>query len=308
MALAADLHPFETELSRHQAEVAARCDAFTAAFPESRYVFNALFIKARALDTRVDAGEFRRTKWIRFYDDFPNPASRGTWHLIAEHRLDSEPGVVALLRLAQLEAREGDVDRAMGRLTPLVRRFRELPEDGDAGVEGRAKGVLAPAVPEASLHIPLASVGLEIHRLYDLLTANRDPLYGYDPLSGPARGTEDPMFGLLDLDPRSEHYRGHVQRLQKHYPRSQLDDNFALEIGNAAASARERIESLEALLEQFPSGDAVPEGLFRLGWAYKSVGMRDRAEGAFTRLQRDFADSIWAQQARRSFGLPPSAS
>jgi hypothetical protein len=68
--LTTDIGPRQTELTRHQTELALRCDQFHRHFPASRYTPNALFLKARALDRRVDIVEFKATKWIRFTTTF----------------------------------------------------------------------------------------------------------------------------------------------------------------------------------------------------------------------------------------------
>jgi len=52
--LATDIGPRQSELTRHQAELSDRCDRFHRFFPDSQYTPNALFIKARAWDRRVD--------------------------------------------------------------------------------------------------------------------------------------------------------------------------------------------------------------------------------------------------------------
>jgi len=306
--LASDMGPRESELTRHQDALAHQCDEFHTQFPDSRYTPNALFIKARALDTRVDVEEFRRSEWIRFYDDFPNKASRGTWRIIAENRPNTLLGAVALLRLAQLDGRDGDIDRAKDKLKSLVDRFAR-PTATDQSVMDRAGmwgGVLSRTEPEAGLPIDADRVVLEAHRLYDLIAQNRDPIYGYDPLYRPRDPQQPLWFGFLDLDPRSEWYITNLQRLLAAYPKNcQLEDNFTLEIAKATTSTSLKIERLEDCLERFPHRDAVPEALFRLSQAYRSAGRTGAAHAAAEKLVREHADSFWAQRVRRSgFVLP----
>ena len=310
--LALDLAPRRSELTQHQAELADRCDWFLKHFPASRYALNALYIKARALDMRVDPVEFREKKWIRFYDDFPNHASRATWGIILENRPDSVLSAVAFLKLAQLQAREGDVDRAVDKLAMILNRFAARVEPGTTGTSGTGTlmRVLERDTPEASLRIPLEPVLLEAQRLYDLLTENRDPLYAYEPISGPRRPHADFTFGLLDLDPRHEHYIENLQELKRRYPNCQIADNIDLEIAKATPlhvtgrntaravpPRRSKIVLLEACLKRFPSGDAVPEVLFRLGMACKADGQLVKSEEAFGRLLEEYPDSVWSRQA-----------
>ncbi|MEK6674635.1 MAG: tetratricopeptide repeat protein [Planctomycetota bacterium] len=299
MALAADVHPFESELVRHQADLVRRCEIFQKTFPQSVYAASALFLQAKALDTRVDVGEFHRTKWIRYYDDFPSCASTLTWRVLAENQPDSSIGAVARLRLAQLELREGDVDRAVRGLEQMLHHFEEgaMGLGPDSKVASRAKSVLDRDAPEASLHVPLKQVFLEARRLQDLCSRNYDSAHGVDPLCGPKRRSEKVWFGLADLDPRHERYRTNLEKLLAQYPRCQLADNLALEIAKVSDSVTSRVMFLEQVLADFPEGDAVPEALFRLGVEYKTQGREERCAAVFTRLQRDYAQSPWAELA-----------
>ena len=301
--LATDIGPYRSELTRHQAEVAARCDRFHKYFPDSRYVPNALFIKGRAWDQRVDLGEFRRTKWIRFYDDFPSQASKETWRIIFENRPDSVLGAVASLRLAQFEARDGDVDRAIAKLSTLIDRFDTRdPIAGTSASEGDGdalSAVLARETPETSLKIPLERVLLEAGRLHDLLVANRDPLYGYDPISGSRAASGGLGVGMLDLDARHDRYIHQLEVIKAQYPRSQVEDNVDLEIAKATPSNELKIERLEACLRRFPRRDAVPEALLRLGIAFRSADRPEKADEAFAQLVSEHPDSVWANQAAR---------
>lgn len=299
--LASEISPVQSVLSRHQAELAERCDWFLTYFPDSRYAVNALFIKARALDMRVDPGEFRHAKWIRYYDDFPSPASRQAWWMIVKNRPETALGAVALLRLAQLDARDGDLERAIVKLEVLQARFNSLAKAGDTAPtpSGPLKAVLARGIPEASLRIPMERIILEAHRFHSLFAANHDPLYGYDPISGPRHYADTFPFGLMDLDPRHERYIENLKTLKRQYPDCQIEDNIDLEIAKATASVGLRIERLETCLNDFPNRDTVPETLFRLGVAYKSNAQSEKSQAVFARLFREYPHSIWTEQATR---------
>ena len=299
--LASEIGPVQSVLSRHQAELAGRCDWFLKYFPDSRYAINALFIKARALDMRVDPVEFRDAKWVRYYDDFPSPASRQAWQMIVKNSPESALGAVAMLRLAQLDARDGDLERAIAKLEVLQAQFDSVAKAGDTSPtpSGPLKAVLARGVPEASLRVPMERVVLEVHRFHDLFVANRDPLYGYDPIGGPRHHADTFPFGLMDFDPRHERYIDNLKTLKGQYPDSQIEDNIDLEIAKATASLGLRIERLETCLNDFPNRDAVPENLFRLGVAYKSNAESEKSRAIFARLFHEHPDSIWTEQAAR---------
>lgn len=300
--LADDVGPARSALSRHQAELATRCDWFLKHFPESRYAANVLFIKARALDMRVDPAEFRRTNWIRFYDDFPASASRDSWRKLTSNRPDSVLGAVGSLRLAQLDARDGKVERASDRLRTLLERFGSAARSGEGRPtrQGALQQALARQTPEACLNLSVDRIVLQAQTLYGLLSANRDPIYGYDPISGPKSRTHGFPFGLLDLAPRHERYVQNLQALKTEYPNCQIEDNIDLEIAKASTPVALKIERLESCLERFPRGDAAPEALFRLGVAYKADGRIDAGDAAFARLFHQHPASVWVQQATRN--------
>jgi hypothetical protein len=298
--LAADMGPYESELARHQAEVVQRCDWFRRSFPDSRYTLNALFVKARALDMRVDPGEFRRTKWIRFHGDFPNAASRETWRMIDQNGARSVFGAVALVRLAQLDARAGDVNRAIRKLERVLAEFDRPDAVTNGGLEtGEAeqKGVLDRATPEASVNIGFDRVLLEAHRLHDLFVANKDPIYGYDPFHHPRRPSASIWFGLMDLVPQSEGFIGNLETLKASYPNCQLEDNIDLEIAKATSSLPLKIERLEACRRRFHQRDAAAEAMFRLSTAYKAAGRLDESRETLARLVSAYPGSVWARPA-----------
>ena len=303
--LGADLGPYETDLTRHQAELTERCDWFHQCFPDSRYVLNALFIKARALDTRVDPGEFRRTKWIRFYDNFPSQASRETWQIIAANGGGSAVGIVAQVRLAQLDARAGRIDRAIDGLDRLLStsdrngEVRDVPTQEGADSFG---GLLARSSPDASLHIETGRVLLEAQWLLALLRENRDPVYGYDPFIRPRHRAATVQFGLLDLDPRHERYIDNLKTLKDAYPKCQLEDNLDLEIAKATTSIPLKIERLEDCLREYPHRDSTSEALFRLAVVYKAAGRSSESREMFARLVTEHRDSVWSRQATRHLG------
>lgn len=312
MELASDITPYESELVRHQVELASRCDWFHKQFPDSRYTPNALFLKARALDRRVDLLEFRRSKWIRFYDEFPSVASQETWRMILRNRPDTLLGAVARERLAHIEAREGYVDRAVDRLAEVLARYDgrrqgAAENKNTSQASDTLESVLERESPETSLRLSAERLVLQAHQLYDLLTKNRDPLYDYVPLTGPRRSEARLWFGLLDLDPRHGSYVRSLKRLSAAYPNAQIEDNIQLEIAKATSDPAERISLLEKLLARFPSRDAAAEALLRLSLSYRQNGQLQQSREVAARLTTRYPRSIWARQADKiaPLSLPP---
>jgi len=293
-----DVREFESQLTKHQAELTDRCDWFLERFPDSRYAVNALFIKARALDMRVDQREFRRTRWVRFYDDFPSDASRRSWRFVLANAPDTPAGAVAALRLAQLDARDGDMDRAAGKLRSLLRPDRTQAND-EPDMGGPLTQALARRDVQSGLRISIDRIMIEAKRLHDLIVNNRDPIYGYDPLSGPHAEGLEPKFGMLDLDPRHERYAENLRVLQERYPNCQIEDNINLELALHEPDLETRIRRLNELVTRFPGRDAIPEALLRLGVAYRANRELDRGDQALAELVRRFPESVWAEQAAR---------
>jgi len=298
--LATDSRPREAEWEQRRSELVYRCDQFRRQFPDSRYAPNALFLKGRTLDRRLDLVEFRRTRWVRYYDDFPCAASRESWRILLENRAESPLGAVAALRIAQFEARDGDMDRAIGRVDDLLTRFSQapgLPAPALAG--GALQEMLEREAPEQSLRIPLSRVLLQARAFHDLLVSNNDRLYAYSPLCGSRRPGDAFRTGLLHLDPRSERYIENLRELESQYPGASLEDNIELEIAKAAATPGERIAALQGFLSRFPSGDAAPEALLRLGVSLAQDDRSKQAAEVVGRLVETYPLSVWAEFARR---------
>jgi len=291
-------------LTRHQWEVAERCDQFLASFPASRHAGAALFIRARALDMRIDALEFRRTNWIRCYSEFPSPASLGTWQLLAQNQQDTSLGAFAECRLAQFDLRSGNVDRALQRLRSAQRLLADAAQAQSSDSESSAGGMFrtSPSTPSASLETDLAISWSRMHwfaaRLADLLEANEDPLYGYRPMYGTEQRKDGLIGGWAHFNPRDEHYRDNLEMLRRVFPRSRLSDNIELEIALSTTSIPQRIHELEQVVRVEPPGDCVPEALFRLAEAARTAARGKIAADATTRLLTEFGHSIWAAQAR----------
>lgn len=298
--LTADLSYRREQLAANQADIAGRCDWFHHEFPYSPYTANALFIKARAADYRIDLPEFRRTRWIRLYDDCTTSRSRLIWETIAENRPDSPMGAVAMLRIAQLDARHCDVDRAVSRLKEIIARFDREQVIGPAKNLPSWNIFLERAPLEGGLNIRLVQVLLEAHKLNDLLAGNSDDeTYQSDPICGAQQGRKGTAFGLVDLDARGEHYAEQVRQLLSAYPGCKLTDNLELELARSMADPNQQALAFESVLGRYPDGDAVPETMARLAITLEENKRSQEAQAILDNLITKYPDSVWSRQGQR---------
>ncbi|MGB0716824.1 MAG: tetratricopeptide repeat protein [Phycisphaerae bacterium] len=311
--LDADPRTEQSVLAVHKSDLVDRCDWFVRIFPHSRYALNVLYIKARALDMRVDIIEFRDKKWIRFYDDFPAAASADTWRTIETNGGNSPTRAAALLRLGRLASRQCDMDLALDYLNKLQAEYgnkgiNPVPQ----AIRSHPMDLLERSHPESSLNIRLPRILLEGRQLAGLLRNNQDPLYGYDPLCG-TRDSDSlgKIPGYLLLHPRHERYRENLQKLLREYPDCQIEDNVLLALaistpefkvdertGWRVKESPSRIDNLRSLISA-KQGDARPEALYRLGVALLEEGESTASAETLHKLETEFPTSPWAEQAAR---------
>ncbi len=294
LSLAGVPDPYATALAEHRHAAVDKIDWFLRHYPDSRYVVNALYLKATALDMRADPMAFSQDKVLRFYSSLPAQPSWRSWRMVVENGPRTPMAAVALHRLAMLEAQAGDLDGALARLDTLVKTFGE--SSGQAGQSADTiKAVLTRKPVEVTLGISIDRHLLEGVRLRDLLRNNRDPLYG-----------DEPLVRFLRFDPRSSFYADNLREMIERYPRAQITDNARLELALAAPSVRERVAALEQCAADFPDGDAAAEIGFRLGETFRESQVFVRAREAYERVVRDHPDSVWARLAREHLRVLPT--
>ncbi len=284
---------FATE--RHQA--IEQCRRFVSRFPKSRYVPNALYIAARATDMRIDPvyGGSRGTLLIRHYEDFPAAASRPLWSELQKNYPDSPLASLAMLRLATLEARDGQVDRAVELLDGLDRRFGSQKVDRPLATMNGWRDVLARRPASATIDVDPDAAVLEGRKLRALLVENRDP-----------EQNDLPLKRLLSFDPRHPMYRFNLQRfladIPRLYPFTRLGDNVRVLLARTQPSVSERIRQLRSLVQELstnPASDAVVRARFELGTAYQEDNLPEEARLVFEEILRARPDSPWATEANR---------
>ena len=80
-------------------------------------------------------------------------------------------------------------------------------------------------------------------------------------------------------------------------PRAQITDNVRLKAALATAELPERIGLLEGCVRDHPTGDAVPEALFRLAEAHRELQNSARARDYYQRVLQEHPGSVWHRLA-----------
>ena len=293
-----DLHGGRRALLSVQQAIVTQADWFAKHFPGSRYAVNAYFIRASTLATRLDASAFKEQKKLTHYDNFPSADSRHSWQMVVANRPDSPMAAVALLRLAQLEARAGRLDDAVSLLRRQQEtRFGPQGEGATPNSPVDQQRLFAIKPPESTLQIHLDWILLDGRQFLDLIDHNRDPLFGPAPFCGVEMASGESTFGLLQLDPGDLSYERNLRTLLDQYPQAQLSDNVQLILAEREDDPHRRVTLLEECLMRYPQGDSASEALYRLGKTRQEIGRTREAEDAYKRVIREFPDALWAEPA-----------
>ncbi len=284
-ALQAELLDQFELLARQQNRVAIESDKFLRDFPESRYVPCVLYVKGRAMDMRVDLSLLYRRGTLRFSDHFPNEASRSAWNVLLQKKPDSPLADVARLRLAQLDARKGEIDQAIAQLAEIVRSATDarLRENARAGFQG----LLAKKPAHARLQLDTKDLRIRATQAWSLLKHNREPASG-----------DRALIAYLNCDPQHPAYYRNLANLAKRFGECPISDNIELHLTLARYKGAGRAEKLSELRERYPDSDVLPRILYELGAALISLGRGTEAKLVFEQLTRDFAGSDSAANAR----------
>ena len=250
---------------------------------------------------------------LRYYDDFPHAeASWPVWSQLHERFPDSPAASVALLRLATLEARAGQVVPAIAMLKELQERFgADRVEPGVATQPVGYEAFFQKKPAYALLGIEPSSVAHAGRRLLDLLENNRqidlEGFYDYPVLQR-----------LLGMDSRHPRYRQNLQELYVEitptspYSPTRLKDNIEVLIVASDPSWSRRINRLEALIDRYasdPDSDALAEARYELGVAYQVDNRPAEAREAFETVEQRYPGSWACDAAQRrlaAMGQPES--
>ncbi|HSW45844.1 MAG TPA: tetratricopeptide repeat protein [Phycisphaerae bacterium] len=297
VALELQLRGLAEAFAQQQAEAVHACRSFRSKFPRSRYVPNVLYMEGRALDMRINQELFREQAMLRYHSDFPSMASETAWRELHERFPQCPLWSHATLRLAQLEARQGRVDEAIGLLDKLdqYQERKDVRPEPPAGRLGAFRSFFAKRPASLSLGVDVAAVIQEERKLRWLLAHNRDP-----------QQNDAALRRLLGLDPHHAMYRQNLALLMAdlpvRYPLTPLGDNVDVLIAATERSQSRKIEQLRACVDRLSQerrSDALPQARYELGLAYKQDNRPAEARGVFEEVLRLYPDSPWAFEASR---------
>jgi hypothetical protein len=162
--------------------------------------------------------------------------------------------------------------------------------------------MLARQPASSSLDVDVETTSLEIAKLLDLLTSNRD-----------VDRKDFPLLHLLRLDPRHPLYHANLlallEQVTTEYPQSRLKDNIEVFVARSEPSPSRRISALSQCVETLArdaNSDVLPWARYELGMAYQGDKRPDDARQAFEAVRRLHPGSPWSADAsRRLAAMPP---
>lgn len=266
---------------------------FLSEHADSTYVANVLFLQARTFDTRLDERKLVGETPVReLYTDFPHAESERPWTALLMKFPDSPLAVAARVRVAQLRLRRGDVDGAVDLLNAAIRwtptRAAPMP-----ATQSSFAAILRTEPPETSLGIEAQPYVVEARRLLELIVSNRND----------EQFRDGPLVEFAALDPHRRGYSEQIARIADRYRESRMSDNLAVRWTTFAATRPEQARLLEACIERFPDGDALPEAMFRLGdleiqlTRPEDDEIRQRGINRLQGVVDRFSSSVWAIDA-----------
>lgn len=292
-------------MEQKKLDAAISFDRFTELFPNSRRVPDVLFLKARALDMRVDLVRLEGSGQAQFRSDMPTTASRQTWQTLVE-RFPAYPGTAtALYRLAVLSASDGDFDTAIQLLDTLYRNFSlETTENSPSTQAESVVGSAfkrAPKTSELQIDV-LLNVDRALTLREMLLICRNDEPRSYIEIFGTRADGSNPMIRpvqlLLRLDRVHPGYGRNLHHIAAAFPDSHAAGFVAIREAEIAPDERTQLKLLRDTVEKLSGRPECAEALFALADALLAGNRIDEAERLFEQIVEAYPASEWARRAR----------
>ncbi|MFA5865166.1 MAG: outer membrane protein assembly factor BamD [Phycisphaerae bacterium] len=276
------------------------CERFLKKYPHSRFVPNALYLMAMALDLRFDYGVLLKYWTVEYTTDLVSPTSRETWQRLARDYPNSIYAEEALLRLAVLALRDGRTGEAKNLLNQLLSRdssskknVSTQPADPPMSVREFFREPRLIDIPP----VDLPSLAEQAQELRELIIHNEnDPRFGSVPL-----------MELMRLDPSHPQYRDHLLEMAGEYSTSTLHDDLMVRYALTDPDPLKRKSLLERYAEHRNGQGAGAKALFELASLLKAWGLVNMDPKAhalagdyFRKLIKQYPNSIFAARARAS--------
>ncbi|MBX3396671.1 MAG: tetratricopeptide repeat protein [Phycisphaerae bacterium] len=280
-------------------------DRFTELFPQSRRVPDVLFLKARALDMRVDLARLESSGQAQFRSDMPSAASRQTWQTLIE-RFPTYPGTAtALHRLAILSASDGDIANALRLLETLVRSFNSDTTDNSNDTQPESVVGSAfkrtPRTPELQIDVLLNVERAQSMREMLLICRDDKPLPYVELFGARADGSNPlilPVQLLLRLDRVHPAYARNLRHIASVFPDSHAAGFVAIREAEIVADERAQLKLLRDTVDRLSGRPECAEALFALADALLAGNRIDEAERLFEQILETHSESEWARRAR----------
>jgi tetratricopeptide (TPR) repeat protein len=286
--MSAAMRDVPCEEAEDRAEAIELCDAFLNRYPDSIYVPNVMYLKARAMDLRHDADLLARDGVVQFNTDFPRQISRSTWQSLCDQYPRNQLAAMGLYQAAVWDASQGEFDSALTLLDRLV--------------EGRGYRVAAtrPASPDeqvslfgrrpasSSLGFDPESVKRPARHLRELIRTARD-----DPLFGDA-----PLRALLSCDPHGRNAQLNLVALVMAYPGAGIESAAVVRLASTLRSTSTALALLENLDHAETPTPGAAAALFARAAILEDAGRLSEARGLFARLTHSHPASCYAEEAR----------
>lgn len=293
------------KIEQKRIEAVYRCDSFIERFPTSRHVPDALFLKARSLDIRLNHARLGSEHQAEFRADLPCVASRTTWLTLVEQFPRYEGTATAMLSLAILSAADGDLAAAGNYLDKMIERFElHRPKAEEAETPGGLVGSAFKRIsPGSSLQLNVLTQVERARALRETLRicAEDPPVTRGDIFRGMTSDDSEirPIQVLLWLDPFSPSYRYNLERLAATFPNSHVAGYVALRLANLESDPTRRIAALRDAVQSMGNRMEAAEALFTLGDALFEANSLEEARRTFESLTVAFSDSEWTVRAAR---------
>jgi hypothetical protein len=109
------------ELDERRQRLIQRCEDFLRRYPKSKRAAEVLWVEAQAYSTQLVRRKLTdREPVIEYSAAWPQKDSAPCWQRLAEEYPQTPAAALARWRLAQLTAREGEFDKALRQLRPVV--------------------------------------------------------------------------------------------------------------------------------------------------------------------------------------------